>query len=649
MEYIDEVFGRSGHLSRGKDGYQPRNGQLILARAIDAAIVGGAHLLAEAPTGTGKSFAYLVPAIFHAVKNDKRVVVATANITLQEQLIQKDLPTLAKVLPWKFSFEQVKGKRNYLCLDKLSQHEGQLELGLDADEGQQANAIRAWCDRTATGDKSELPFEPAPRVWNRLAIMDEDECKGSECSLYRECFITRARARAKESHVVVTNQHLLMAHAHLGNDVILPPFQVAVLDEAHRAADTAREFYGFRLGEVSLDRAARVVSGLAGPAAGQPLLDKARVFFAQLRRYRDSDAYRARLKERDPVDWGPLDQSAGVAEQSVREKIDPKLWPDTLEPREAYRLMNEMDREERGHTASVRNAITRVRSIRHRLGAAMRLEGEGRVYFLESDEKDRVSVVCKPIEVAEQLKQGLFDRTPCVIATSATLAVDGGFAFARQQLGAGKARTLTVPSPFNWSRQALLVTPTDMPEPNSGEYKDAVGRALAEVVRQARGRTLALFTSAEGMHVAYRHVKDCGYRVLMQGKDGTRASLIEEFRRDVGSVLLGLESFWAGIDVPGESLSCVVIDRLPFLPPDDPVVDGWGGNPGDAFREYTLPRAVIAFKQGFGRLIRAPTDRGCVVLLDPRVNTKRYGRSFLRALPGIPRTTKLDDIRAFLG
>lgn len=648
MSYIDDVFGQAGHLSHGAAAYQPRNGQVMLARAIDAAIRGSAHLLAEAPTGTGKSLAYLVPAIFHSVHHDKRAAVATANITLQEQLIKKDLPALAQVLPWKFSFVQVKGKRNYLCLDKFQSRDAQLKLAQPPEERHQNDAIRAWAGTTATGDRSELPFEPAAAVWNPLAIIDDDECKGSDCDLYAECFVTRARARARESHVVVTNQHLLMAHAQQRNDVILPPFGVAVLDEAHRVADAAREFFGFRLSESSLDKAAQVVAGLGGGAEGQRVSAQARVFFAQLRAYRDSGAYRARLKEAEPVDWGPLDQAAEAAEYSVRARIEPSLWPDTTDPREARRLMDELDHASRARVASVRNAITRMVSIRGRLAAAMRLRGSRLVYFLDSDDQDRVTLACKPVHVAEHLEQCLFTQTPCVIATSATLAVDGGFAFAQGQLGVPKPRTLTVPSPFKLHERALLVTPDGMPDPNSAEYKDAVGRALAEIIRLARGRTLALFTSTEAMHVAHRHVADCGYRVLMQGRDGTRTGLVGEFRRDVSSVLLGLESFWSGIDVPGEALSCVVMDRLPFLPPDDPVVDGWGGRRGDAFREYTLPRAVIAFKQGFGRLIRSAADRGCVVLLDPRVTRKRYGSSFLSALPGIPRSTRLEDISEFL-
>lgn len=631
-DYIEEVFGATGYLAKKFSGYTPRPGQVALARAVDAAIRDGEHLMAEGPTGTGKSIGYATPATYHAAHGGKRVVIATANIALQEQLVRKDLPLLAEVLPWKFTFALLKGKNNFLCLDRFYEAEskGELELYDDPADAERQRAIIDWARATKTGDVSELPFEPPSRLWRRFSV-SADDCKDADCHFYEECHAVRARAAAAEASVVVTNYHILFAHLQVkeatGEDLVLPPFDIAILDEGHKAADIARDFFGFRITAGAMRWVGRLLSKTGGAKPADKLSTETERFFDRLLALRRSPTYRTRLRHADAVPWstlhGALREAASAYAAASEETTDIDL---------------------RGE---LRRALRRAETLAGQLEAAMTLADAGSVYFIEEDVKGRATLCAKPIEVADQLRRTLFDETHSVTVTSATLTTGGSFDYIARELGVDRPREVVAESPFQWNEQAVLVVPEGMPEPNDPSFPAAVASTFAEIIDLARGRTLGLFTSYRNLNATYQRVTGNGHRVLKQG-DMPRSALIEEFRRDVGSVLLGTESFWAGVDVPGESLSCVVIDRLPFPTPDDPVLDAITERDRSWFTTYSVPRAVIAFKQGFGRLIRTTTDRGVVVVLDKRIVTKPYGRLFVQSLPDVLKSRRLDSIRRFL-
>lgn len=675
--YIDDVFGPQGALAAKFPGYSPREGQVALTRAVDAAITSGTHLIAEAPTGTGKSLAYAVPAIYHAAHSGKRAVIVTANIALQEQIVRKDLPLLAEILPWKFTYALLKGWSNYLCKQRLNEGApGQL----DPRDREINDQIAEWARSTKTGDMSELTFEPPQRVWSRFSIASDD-CAGKECEYLSRCHPERARVKANEANVIVTNYHLFFAdmqvrQATQGYARLLPAYDTVIFDEAHKASDTARDFFGFRITEGSIARAGSLLPGLQERA----LVSVAENFFKGLLNYRRSGKYKARIREQNIVSTLALDGELEKAEITYLSIL--RTLPD----------YEERDAEERKRGKKLERRCVRVMQIRQQIASAMRLyslpdapwkkhpdvaqgdtaetrwywsdptvggDNEVRserqlavyedVFFIEEQE-GRASLGAKPISVASMLNKRLFGVTKSVTLTSATIVTKNSFDFIIEDIGAPreKTKTLIAASPFSWKEQALLILPQDVPEPNDSRFPIIAAEKCAEVIEFAQGRTLALFTSYKNLNAAHERVSRMGYRVLRQG-DMPRMRLIDEFRRDVRSVLMGVESFWAGVDVPGESLSCVFIDKLPFTPPDDPVMDALTERePKDWFMKYSVPRAIIAFKQGFGRLIRTTTDRGVVVVLDKRISTKFYGKFFLAGLPPVQHSANIGDVKRFL-
>ncbi|ACY13507.1 ATP-dependent DNA helicase [Haliangium ochraceum] len=640
-DYIDTVFGPDGLLADRFPAYAPRPGQISLARAVDAAIADGAHLLAEAPTGCGKGIGYAVPASYHAAHNGLRVVLATSSINLQEQLVTTDLPLLESILPWPVRFALLKGKRNYLCLSRLYEGSARSDFATPSDHEMRSD-IRAWAALTETGDKSELSFEPPDRVWNDFSTSAE-ECKGSECRFHDACFAVKARAAAEEADIVVSNYHLLGVHLQLreatGRNLVLPKFDVAVCDEGHKLADIARDFFGFRVTLGSLRWLAARLKRLGADRLSKLLHADGSAFFEALQGYQRSGAYTCRLRELEPVRWLPL-------HYTLREIIDHYEHALAIAP-----PLNDLDpdlrAEERDRRATLERTLSRASTLAQNLTAAMELEDKGCVYYLEELPKGGVAVCCKAIDVSERLQDSLFAKTQSTIVTSATLTAGDSFDYVRKDLGVQSPRELVVDSPFDFRKQVLFIVPDCVIDPRGPGFPTCVAWTVEQAVRLAGGRTLGLFTSYRNLDTAYARIADCGYRVLRQG-DKPRTQLVDEFRRDVKSVLLGTESFWAGVDVQGEALSCVVIDRLPFPPPNDPVIDALKERGGNSFLSASLPRAIIAFKQGFGRLIRASDDRGVVVVLDERLYTTFYGRAFLRSLPAMRKSRTLEDVQTFL-
>ncbi|HEY3353615.1 MAG TPA: helicase C-terminal domain-containing protein [Polyangia bacterium] len=632
-DYLDQVFGPGGHLAHALPGYVTRPGQITLARAVDNAIRAGQHLMAEGPTGTGKSIGYAVPLSHHVAMDGRRAIIATANIALQEQLVRKDLPLLAAALPWDVSYALLKGRNNYLCLDRLAEVEAQPSLGLGdtADEKMMDRAIRGWARGTEAGDVSELPFEPPARVWLRFAVHAED-CPGPQCRQASRCYALRARAAAGRASIVVTNYHLLFAHLEVREeteeDLVLPPFDLAVLDEAHKAADIARDFFGFRLTAGATRAPSRLLGAAGHEGLAARLETEAGRYFDELLAHRRSPEYRSRLRAPEPVLWTPLFDTLGDVAAACESAAA------AAQDAEEHAALARASRRASGYAAALEEAMT--------------LADEDAAYYIDLDARGRAALCGRPLDVAARLARTLFARTASVTVTSATLTTAGTFEYVSRELGLEAPRQLIAESPFDFVQQALLVVPERLPDPTDPAYPQAVADAVAEIIDRARGRTLGLFTSYRNLNLAYERVAASGHRVLRQG-DLPRTALLDEFRRDVHSVLLGTESFWGGVDVPGESLSCVIIDRLPFPTPDDPLLDAIGERDPSCFHSQSLPRAVIAFKQGFGRLIRTGADRGVVVVLDRRLLTRPYGRVFLASLPDVPVSRDLASIDERLG
>lgn len=653
---IDEVFGATGLLSKKFPGYAPRKGQIDMARAVEAAIAGRRHLVVEGPTGTGKSLAYLVPAIDHSIRATaakakqgsraevERVIVVTANIALQEQLVSKDLPLLADVLETPFRFQLAKGKNNYLCLDSLAKT---IAEGLMKGD-RFIQRILDWAQTTETGDVSEFPDVIAPATWRKFST-SSDECKGKRCKYYEQCWPEIAKRGMHNAHVVVTNYHLFFAHllvrekmrqlaaagAPVDPDVVLPAASVVIFDEAHKAADIARDFLGFSLTKGQIDW---LVRGFNHEIAGQTV-EAANAFFAAVLSHKKSHQYRSRLKPGHPLTM------VGEALAMMLDRVS-KFYKDSV----TAAAWDEDQKAELEHRAK-RGAV-----LASQVRQAIYPEKQKDVVFFIEDSfneatgRSNVSVKSKPIDVAPWLKTELFEQFKTVVLTSATLATSdtGGFSFVKKEMGLEKSDELVAESPFAWKDQVLLVVPKTMCMPDDRDmFPSAVAQHVKETCEAANGRTLGLFTSYKNLKEAAARLERFRHRVFKQG-DAPRTKITQQFRDDVNSVLLGVESFWAGVDVPGESLSVVVIDRLPFPTPDDPIVDAISERDDKWFFNYAIPRAIIQFKQGFGRLIRTTTDRGCVVVLDRRIREKPYGRQFLKALPPVLMSDDVTAVGRFL-
>jgi ATP-dependent DNA helicase DinG len=706
--YVDAVFGERGYLAAKWPSYRPRAGQLALAHAVDRAIVGKRALVAEAGTGVGKSMGYSVPASYHASQSGLQAVICTANIALQEQLVSKDLPLLQSLVPWRFSFALFKGRSNFLCLDRQKKDAAMRDLfsqGATPPDGvdpKRLQIVRDWAQDSAndpkhnSGDVSELPFEPDQNLW-RMFSTDSSGCKKKTCKWKKECFANQAFYRAQEADVIVTNQHMLAAHLQFylnsGMDAVLPPFSVCIVDEAHKLPDIVRDFFGFKLTEGGITR---LVKKVREPKIADEL-HRAKVYFFQALRELKADPirYKARLTKFTPLHpehkpWAALetamvnaiDDMSGPQHRDLRERAKPYMTEDLSEPlSSAYSSASAMEcieayQESLKSTEKAREVLSNLVSA---FGTTIALDDvfdipapdvPDLVYFLEENEKGQISIGSKVIRPGGILHKGLFDkvrvprdeddeigpRKVSVIATSATLSTDGGnFGFALEELGANgpETDTLVCESPFDWATQCLFIVPKTMPPPSPIKtFNLAAGEHVERIIGLADGRTLGLFTSRNGLNQAYDRVfgfcRDNGITLLRQG-DAPRTQLVTRFKEDIRSVLLGTESFWAGVDVPGEACSVVVIDRLPFAPPDDAVANAIQEAEGNSFFRYSLPKAILQLKQGFGRLVRSLDCHGVVVCLDRRIVTQAYGKRVLKALPfEVPKSEQLDSIVEWL-
>jgi ATP-dependent DNA helicase DinG len=630
-ERTREALAESGPLAERLQGYTPRAAQARLAEAIADAFENRDYLIAEAGTGTGKTYAYLVPALL----SGQRVIISTGTRALQDQLYHRDLPRVREALGVGLRTALLKGRANYLCLYRMKQSAGDVKFHA-RETAAQFQRVMAWSSRTRRGDLAELADMPEDTpLWPQITSTAEN-CLGSECPFWGDCFVVKARAEAQAADIVVVNHHLLLADLAIkqeGFGEILPGANAFVLDEAHQLPELAAQFFGETVG-------ARQLNDLA----------------------RDAMAECANV----PAALATIQQPASSLEHALRVL---RLAIDPLPQRGTHlRLLARPEAAE---------ALDGLDLVLGTLAAALALLAEASPGFaatLERANKQRERITRwrgggedddvrwyeltprgfilqrTPLDVSAPLRNFRESSRAAWVFTSATLAVDSDFEHIAQRLGLIEPSTLLQPSPFDWQRQALCYLPRNLPEPNQRDYSRALIDALRPVLQASGGRAFLLFTSHRALRDAADLLALDPWPLFVQGS-APRNVLLDRFRASGNGVLLGAASFWEGVDVPGDALSVVAIDRLPFAAPDDPVLEArldavrrTGGNP---FRDEQLPSAVIALKQGAGRLIRSFEDRGLLVLCDPRLLGKSYGRVFFDSLPPLPRTREIADVHAF--
>lgn len=633
MAGADELLGPDGPLARSIDGFAPRAGQQALAAAVDAALADAGTLVGEAGTGVGKTFAYLVPAL----RRGGRVIISTGTRHLQDQLFHSDLPRVRRALGVPAHVALLKGRANYLCLHRMALADG-APATRRAAIAAQLERVRAVSRHTATGDIAEITDVPEDSpLWPQVTSTTEN-CLGQDCPAYRDCFVLRARKQAQEADVVVVNHHLLFADMALkesGFGEVLPRADAFILDEAHQLPETAASFFGERI-------TARRIQELVRDAVAEHLREAADAAWI-----------------RDAAD--AVDNAVRAFRLALGTEPRRASWSEVAGQRAVASALDALRDAVAALESELAGLAERGRGLEQCARRAHELVAVLDAWREPGDDAERVQwfetfrtgfmLALTPLDVASTFARLMQAWPGAWIFTSATLSVGGRFEHFRRRLGLDEARELAVDSPFDYGRNALLYLPSGMPEPNDPGYTDAVLRTAERVLAASGGRAFLLFTSYRALHHAAERLRaDSGHAVLVQGEQ-PKHELVERFREAGDAVLLGTASFWEGVDVAGPALSCVIIDKLPFAAPGDPVVRARlealrnaGGNP---FADYQLPQAVIALKQGAGRLIRGVDDRGVLVLCDPRVRTRGYGRVFLDSLPPMARTRDAADVEAF--
>ena len=681
-ERVVAAFAADGELVRAVTDFEPRAGQVEMAAAVAGVFERGGVLLAEAGTGTGKTLAYLVPALL----SRQRVLISTGTKTLQEQIFFKDIPALRDALGIPFTATYMKGRANYLCLHRLDQlNERTTPIGADVF----LPIIGEWSRRTETGDRAELDDLPEDLpFWSEVSATAET-CLGTECPRYDDCFVTRMRQRAAAADVVIVNHHLLCADLAVRQNAfgeVIPACSNAIVDEAHQLEDIATQYFGFSASTYRVEELARDLERLVAPrlvdrksgggrGRGSPrvntdvddrqsrddiakaiekLRDRARAFFNEL-----ASAHRSGDRARDKR-WSPAlarEERVRATEASLAHAGEAAAYLtgalDTVESTLA--LLKKAPRagdpeEGAGDAEEIAALARRAGALRDELRFLLRAGDPDYVYFVEFRARG-IFLRASPIDVSKIVRELLFDRMRTTVLTSATLTVDGRFDYIRDRLGIAGADQVRLKSEFDFAQQALLYLPLRMPDPRSPEFAMAAGREVIEILKRSRGRAFVLFTS----YATLRDVQAIAemaldYPILVQGT-APRSQLLKQFRQTPHSVLFATSSFWQGVDVVGDALSCVIVDKLPFASPGDPItaarIDAVRVRGGAPFDEYQVPLAILTLQQGLGRLIRHRRDRGVLAVLDPRLRTKGYGKRFLGSLPPAPVVHDLWRIEAF--
>ena len=651
-----QFFAPGGVLAHTHPAYEFRRGQLQMAQAVEQALEEKRHLIVEAGTGTGKTLAYLMPVI----RSGKRVIISTGTKNLQEQLFYKDVPFLEQALYGepgsgsRLSVCYMKGRNNYLCRKKLYDLTNQPVLS-GLEEIEQYRAISAWEKTTATGDRAELAELPeTSALWHKLDAR-ADACIGQKCSEWERCFVTEMRRRGMESDIIIVNHHLFFAdlaiklQAEGAPDAgILPEAAAVIFDEAHELEDVAGNYFGISISNLRVEDLARDV---------EASLQHHRMLSASL-----SGALGS-LREKSQFFFSLLPPGEGRFAFETRREFLEENGDEFLALHQSItRLAGELEGLPR-KPEEVFNFVRRAQELQVQLGFAMESGDRNTVFWIErrggrgrtsspktgsgaeKTGRQNVFLQATPIDVGPILAECLWSKLDCAVLTSATLAVGGGFEYIRQRLGLEHARESVLPSHFDYENQALFYVPPDLPDARMPQFTVKAAERIRKLLEITRGRAFVLFTSYAQMNDVYqRLLGELEFPILRQG-DAPKTALLEEFRLTPNSVLFATSSFWQGVDVQGEQLSCVIIDRLPFAVPSDPIVaarvkavDADGGN---AFFQYQVPAAVITLKQGFGRLIRSLHDRGLLVLLDNRILKKQYGRVFIESLPNYKKNTEI--------
>ena len=641
----DEYFKPGGKLEQASRlagwDYEPRPQQREMALAVADSLEQGRHLAVEAGTGVGKSFAYLIPIILHALRQRIQLTVSTYTISLQEQLMYKDVPFIRDQLGLDFKAVLVKGRANYLCLRRLARYQ---KLGGDlfaAKQQDELETIRAWALRTADGSLQDMKEQPSPDVWSSVCV-EHGNCLWQKCPEYKPCFFMNARAQMRDAQLLIVNHHLFFSDQALKEQgaSLLPESSVCVLDEAHAAESVASDHMGLRLSQYAFEHWMRRLY----------VAENNKGLFASLKKGEAALAVSQLGEELDRF-FEEVKAWAHLGRDKTKQVVTGSLPVQTTAPAMLGRLttlIGDIAEElaDEDVQAELKSLRRRGLEMREALDAFIAQTLADQVYWVEAEGTRRRQVVLysAPIEVAATLSETLFKNYSAIVMTSATLSINGKLDYFKSRIGAEDADSLSVGSPFDYSRQMRIFLPAGMPDPSSLElFTEAATQAIRHYVDKTKGHAFVLFTSDRFMRSVADKLREHffpKYPFLVQGGGMSRNDMLEKFRETRGSVLFGLGSFWMGVDVKGEALSNVIITKLPFAVPDEPVVkarmDRIKERGGDPFRDYSLPEAILKFRQGVGRLIRSQQDQGIVVILDPRVRNKWYGRHFLDALPECP-------------
>jgi len=648
----EEFFREEGELSRLHPRYDYRPQQEEMAEAVRKTIEKEGILMAEVGTGVGKSLAYLYPFVLHALQTGKKVAISTGTKTLQRQLIEQDIPFLSETAGFDLKAELCVGVNNYLCLYRLAKA-GEQGLFESKESAGQYQEIADWSVETDTGLQHELDFSPRGDVWGAVRA-ESDFCLWKKCPLFEDCFYIKARMRREQANVLVMNHHLFFANLAAGG-MILPQFKAIVFDEAHLLEDIATDFLGY---EVSNYRIPKLLNYLYSKRTGKGFLP------SQIEKEDVLDDWHIRIEELRDLNtafFAKLEEKYRDTFRTVRLK-EPNFVTDTLSgPLSLLEdsledLKDTMTDDE--SMAELQTYIKRCKKIQEELTAIITMEADETVYWYSREEHGRrlrQTIRMAPIEVGDYLKPILWEKYGPVVLTSATISTRGDFSYLRERLGLESCEELSLSSPFDYESRVMIYTDPQIPDPGRRreEYEERIIQEVGRMIILSGGGVFVLFTSFRMLNQAYERLSGPleKYGCLRQG-DKNRYTLLEEFRRHPRSVLFGTTSFWQGVDVPGDSLKTVIITKLPFAVPNDPVTEARidlikerGGNP---FREFQIPTAIIMLRQGFGRLMRSRDDYGIVAILDPRIQTRRYGKDFFSSLPACRVTSQLAQLDAFL-
>jgi ATP-dependent DNA helicase DinG len=647
---MNEIFGEGGIIARFHEAYEHRDGQIRMAEAVMRAFDQKRHLVVEAGTGTGKTLAYLVPAIAAAIGKKQRVIISTGTKNLQEQLMEKDIPFLQRVMPKKFTAAYMKGRSNYACLNRIYKAEDQPFLeGLH--EIDYFEEIRHWSRESRTGDRAELKNLPENlSFWNRINARSEI-CLGQKCPDFEPCFITRMRARAEDADIIIVNHHLFFADlAVRGNQYgrVIPDYGAVIFDEAHLIEDIAADYFGLQVSSFQIEEIIRDTDTLP--------IDDAVVTSSLTKVSARVIGHAEQFWHRFPQGRGAEGRYPLAAENFFQRNREGGRNATSLG--EAYqeldgslsRLQAELD-VFADKIPEVEAVVRRVYQLRDDLKFIVNQSDGNFVYWLERRGRG-VFLQASPVDVSDLLNKKLFDKVETCVLTSATLSSNGSFNFIRDRLGLDRSKTdtLVAPSAFDYEKQAIIYLPKGMPDPRAPEYSQLAAGEIIRLLQLTRGHAFVLCTSNASMNALFQLVSSrIGYPCFIQGSM-SKSGLLDRFRATKNAVLFATSSFWQGVDVRGEQLSCVIIDKLPFAVPSDPLVAARtkyiDENGGRSFSDYSVPQAVITLKQGIGRLIRSKTDRGVIAILDSRLRTKSYGRDFLNSLPKARVTSDLADVES---